>query len=136
MNNPYEPPSNEPWPSDGPFREPATAMASLVGFWTLVFIVAIVSPMLGDVDSWIDVIVPALFVVGVCSLGILFALGDNAKFNDRYPPIDDKQFICRCSPGVNPQIALRVRRIVSEQLGIEYERIYPEQSFVRDLNCG
>ncbi len=31
--------------------------------------------------------------------------------------------------------ALKVRRIVAEQLNIEYERVYPESSFVNDLGA-
>lgn len=58
-----------------------------------------------------------------------------AKFNERFPPIDDDEFVRRCGPGVNRDVAIRVRRIVSEQLGIEYERVYPDQKFVDDLYC-
>jgi hypothetical protein len=58
-----------------------------------------------------------------------------AKFNERFPPIDDDEFVRRCGPGVNRDTAIRVRRIISEQLGIEYERVYPEQSFANDLEC-
>ena len=56
-----------------------------------------------------------------------------ANFNRRFPPIDDDEFVRRCGPGVNRDTALRVRRIISDQLGIEYERVYPEQRFAEDL---
>ena len=56
------------------------------------------------------------------------------RFNERFPPIDDDEFMRRCAPGVSRDVALRVRRIISHSLGIEYERIYPEQSFVNDLD--
>jgi hypothetical protein len=55
--------------------------------------------------------------------------------NSRWPPIDDDEFIRRCDPGVNRDIALRVRRIVSQQLGVPYDRIHPDQNFVNDLGC-
>jgi hypothetical protein len=58
-----------------------------------------------------------------------------ATFKKRFPPISDDEFLARCAPGANPKIALRVRRIIAEQSGIEYERIYPESSFVNDLDC-
>jgi hypothetical protein len=58
------------------------------------------------------------------------------RFNERFPPIDDCEFMRRCAPGVSRDVALRVRRIISHALGIEYERIYPEQSFVNDLDAG
>ncbi|MCC9643375.1 hypothetical protein LOC71_13910 [Rhodopirellula sp. JC740] len=54
---------------------------------------------------------------------------------DLWPPISEDEFIRRCSPGVDRQRALRVRRIVSEQLGVDYDRIYPEQRFIEDLGC-
>jgi hypothetical protein len=41
----------------------------------------------------------------------------------------------RCRPGTNRDIALRVRRILSKCLGVDYDRVYPEQSFVDDLYC-
>jgi hypothetical protein len=136
--NPYEPPPSDACSSDRKFGERVSTIASrLVGFGSLVLVVAIfVSPFVGNVDSWIDFIAPVSFVLGVCTIIFLFALREEAKFNEKYPPIDDKEFIRRCRPGVNPKIALRVRRIVSNSLGIEYERIHPEQSFVKDLNCG
>lgn len=57
------------------------------------------------------------------------------QFQERFPPIDDEEFLRRCGPEVNRSIALRVRRIVSEQLSVEYERVYPEHRFVQDLGC-
>lgn len=56
-------------------------------------------------------------------------------FVDRFPPISDDEFMARLPPGTNREIALKVRRIVAEQLAIEYERIYPEASFVNDLGA-
>ncbi len=39
------------------------------------------------------------------------------------------------STGVDRERALKVRRIISEQLGVDYDRIYPEQRFIEDLGC-
>jgi hypothetical protein len=58
-----------------------------------------------------------------------------AKFAERFPPISDAEFVERCPPGTSPKVALKVRRMVANQLGIEYERIYPSSSFVDDLGC-
>ncbi len=60
---------------------------------------------------------------------------DTPKFPDRFPPISDCEFMALCPPGTRPEIALRVRRIVSEQLGIDYDCIYPSSRFVEDLGC-
>jgi hypothetical protein len=58
-----------------------------------------------------------------------------AAFEKRFPPISDKEFLAQCEPGTNPEIALKVRRILSDSLGIEYERIHPNASLVRDLDA-
>lgn len=55
-------------------------------------------------------------------------------FERRFPPISDAEFMARCKPGTNPDVALRVRRIVSRALGIDYDRIYPSSRFVDDLD--
>ena len=85
----------------------------------------------------IAMIIFVLVLVVVCILMIdgLHHKRRVAKFNERFPPIDDHEFLRRCGPGAKRDVALRVRRIVSEQLGIECERIYPEQSLVDDLDC-
>ena len=56
-----------------------------------------------------------------------------ANLEERFPPISDAEFLARCSPGVNPEVALRVRRIVAEYFAIEYERVHPSMTFVEDL---
>jgi hypothetical protein len=56
-------------------------------------------------------------------------------FNQRFPRIDDDEFLRRMGPGANREVALRVRRIVSESLGFEYKRVYPEQRLADDLGC-
>jgi hypothetical protein len=76
-----------------------------------------------------------ILVVGLLVLvGVVLDAIRERRFRTRFPPIDDDEFIRRCSPGVNRDVALRVRRIMSNSLDIEYERIYPEQNFVYDLH--
>ena len=57
-------------------------------------------------------------------------------FNDRFPPISDEEFLARCGPGTKPEVALKVRKIVADQMGVNYERIYPSTRFVEDLGAG
>ncbi|MEQ1824378.1 MAG: hypothetical protein ABL921_00450 [Pirellula sp.] len=57
------------------------------------------------------------------------------NFKAKWPAITDEEFVAKCTPGTNPRTALRVRRIISEQLGVPYAHIHPEQRFVDDLNC-
>jgi hypothetical protein len=56
-------------------------------------------------------------------------------FNKRFPPLSDAEFVERCSAGVNPQRALKVRRIVAEHLCVDYDRVHPSTRFVEDLGA-
>lgn len=56
-----------------------------------------------------------------------------ARFNQQWPPIADDEFVRLCGPNTNREIALRVRKIIADWSGMPYERIHPEQDFVRDL---
>lgn len=79
---------------------------------------------------------PLVAVLVAAFLACLLCHGVATKrFNERFSPIDDDEFMRRCAPGVSRDVALRVRRIISNSLGIEYERIHPEQSFVNDLDA-
>jgi hypothetical protein len=53
----------------------------------------------------------------------------------QFPPISDDEFVSRCGPGTNPDIALRVRRILSEYLDVDYECIHPSARLVEDLGA-
>jgi hypothetical protein len=59
--------------------------------------------------------------------------GERERFEQKFPPISDAEFLALCRPGTDPEIALKVRRIVAKQLGVPYERIYPSSRFVEDL---
>lgn len=77
-----------------------------------------------------------LVAIMLVAIALLLACASSATRKpavDRWPPISDEEFLRRCGPGVDPQRALMVRRIVANQLGIDYDRVYPEQRFVEDL---
>ena len=80
-----------------------------------------------------------LFLLGGIALILAWVLALEAKrsrdFWRRWPPISEDEFVAKCSPGTNRERALKVRRIISEQLGLPYERIHPDQRFVEDLDC-
>ncbi len=50
-------------------------------------------------------------------------------FEQKYPPLTDEEFLQRCAPGTDPEVAFTVRRIIAEQLCIPVERIYPDQTW-------
>ena len=70
-----------------------------------------------------------LFVVFV----MMVAIRNRAAFEERFPPISDAEFLARCSPGVDPKVALKVREIVAEYFGIPYERVHPSMRIIDDL---
>ena len=74
-------------------------------------------------------ILTAVFVI------VMVVVRNRADFAERYPPISDAEFLARCSPGVNPAVALKVRRIVAEYFGIAYERVHPSMTFIEDLGA-
>ena len=77
----------------------------------------------------------ALAVVLVVAIDVVLSTRRRQSFNRRFPPISDAEFLARCDPGTNLHVALRVRRIVAEQLGIEYERVHPSARLFEDLGA-
>jgi hypothetical protein len=79
----------------------------------------------------------AFSALGVFIIFLIFMSRKRQElFETRFPPISDAEFIARCAPGVRPEVALKVRRIVADNLGIQYERIHPSSRFVQDLGTG
>ena len=58
-----------------------------------------------------------------------------ATFEERFPPISDAEFLARCKPGIDPVVALKVRKLVASHFDIEYERVHPTTSFIEDLGA-
>lgn len=82
--------------------------------------------------------VELLLLIAIGAILFLFScLGwlKTRAFRERFPPISDEEFLARCSPGTEPWIALKVRRILSEALAVEYERIYPTSRLQTDLGA-
>ncbi len=78
-----------------------------------------------------------MILILLCTIFVIVLWCGSTDFpsKDKWPPISEDEFIRRCSPGVDRERALKVRRIIAEQLGVDYERVYPEQRFVEDLGC-
>lgn len=77
-------------------------------------------------------------VLGVFALVVTAWRVDGAAqddFEKRFPPISDEEFVARCEPGCDPVVAVKVRKIVSEQLNVEYARIHPSSRFIEDLKA-
>lgn len=71
----------------------------------------------------------AILICVVCSIRA------EADFNKRFRPISDAEFLARCSPGIRPEVALGVRRVLAECLNVDYERIYPSSRIGADLGA-
>lgn len=80
----------------------------------------------------------AIWLIAIATILVLVALNcgtSRVKLDSRFPPISDDEFVELCGPGTNRDVALRVRRIIADQLGVEYDRIHPACSFANDLGC-
>jgi hypothetical protein len=82
-----------------------------------------------------------LFMAIVILVGLLLAyvLIEPKKYREAveksFPPISDAEFVARCTPGTHPQVALKVRKIVADNLGVEYARLYPSTRFLEDIGA-
>jgi lambda repressor-like predicted transcriptional regulator len=41
--------------------------------------------------------------------------------------------MAQCTPGADPVVALKVRRIIADSIGVAYERIHPSTRFTDDF---
>lgn len=53
------------------------------------------------------------------------------KYNQAHQPLSDLEFLDRMPSNIRPEIALKVRRFISEYYGIEYERVHPDTSIAK-----
>ena len=86
--------------------------------------------------SIVDFVTSALLLTGmvfyVCSI---LDQRKRAAFAASFPPITDAEFLTRCAPGTNPDVALKVRRTVADALGVDYDRVYPTSRLIADLGA-
>lgn len=59
-------------------------------------------------------------------------------FGEKWPPIDDEEFLRRCPPDLDPDTALKVRNILADMFGIDSDEIHPDHSLMdlEFLVCG
>jgi hypothetical protein len=80
-----------------------------------------------------------ILCVSGCIMALLVCMRaakrNREAFEERFPPISDAEFVTRCSPGISPEVALKVRRIMADALAVEYERIYPSSRLIEDLGA-
>lgn len=77
---------------------------------------------------------------GLVALVVLYCLCGAARKREaewaaRFPPLSDAEYLARCAPGTDPGVALRVRAVLAEALGVEYEQIYPDARLQDDLGA-
>ena len=75
-----------------------------------------------------------IFAAAFLSVTVL-GLVKRRSFKRRFPPISDEEFLARCKPGTSPEVALKVRRIIAREFGVDYARVYPTTRFVNDLGA-
>lgn len=77
-----------------------------------------------------------IVLLAAALIAIAHARRQRTRFEQRFPPISDAEFLTRCGPDTDPEIALKVRRIIADHLAIEYARIHPSMNFVEDIGAG
>ena len=75
------------------------------------------------------------FLIGIWWLLSWLDSLEPSGITSEYPPISDDEFMARCDPRTSRDVALGVRRVISESLGVPYESIYPEHRIVEDLGA-
>ena len=83
----------------------------------------------------VETVLFALGLIIICATGAIVDNLSRVVSKVQFPPISDDEFIARCGPGTNPEVALKVRKIVADRLGVDYERVYPSSRFVEDLGA-
>jgi hypothetical protein len=81
-------------------------------------------------EGLLVVALPAAFAI-LCVLIVVKA--DRRAFHEKFPPITYDEFVARCAPGASRHVALTVRRIVAEHLGVEYDHVYPSMRFIEGI---
>ena len=74
-------------------------------------------------------------LAAVFALGCILERQRRIEIRKKFPPLTDDEFVKRCGLGTDPEVALKVRGIISEQLNIPREEIYPEHRFIDDLHA-
>jgi hypothetical protein len=82
-----------------------------------------------------DILVGSAVVLAVALTVAAWMWRERVAFRERFPPISDAEFLTRCRPGVDPDVALRIRRLVAEHFAIEYERVQPSMTFIEDIGA-
>lgn len=84
-------------------------------------------------------VVLLLLVFAAFALIVIFGLrSDKRDFSDfetRFPPITDEQYLALFPAGTNPEVALKVRRMVADQFMVPSAQIYPSSRFYEDLGA-
>lgn len=75
-------------------------------------------------------------IVAVVSLvALFFHHRQQLERAAEFPPISDEEYLRRCGPDVRPEVALGVRRVLADALGLDEATIYPEHRLVEDLGA-
>jgi hypothetical protein len=76
-----------------------------------------------------------LWLLGALVVLLCVTAHARRSFRERFAPLTDAEFLARCPPGTDPAVALKVRRMVAERFGVEYERVQPSMTFIEDFGA-
>lgn len=58
-----------------------------------------------------------------------------AAYVARFPPLTNAEFLAGISPGVRPDVALKVRQVLSDVYGVEPATIHPQATLIEIENA-
>ncbi|WP_146506162.1 hypothetical protein [Rubinisphaera italica] len=55
------------------------------------------------------------------------------EYIEKHRALSDEEFVQRCGENISPEVALKVRYMMSDISGMDKDNIYPETRLFRDL---
>jgi hypothetical protein len=83
----------------------------------------------------VEVLVGAAIVLAAVPAVAEWMRRKHAAFQERFPAISDADFLARFRPGIDPVVALGIRRLVAKHFAIEYARVHPAMTFIGDIGA-
>ena len=76
-----------------------------------------------------------LLFVAIGIVAVLIARGRAKMRADEFPAISDEEYLRRCGPEIPAEVALGVRKVLSDALGHDEATIYPEHRLIEELGA-
>ncbi|MFK7818027.1 MAG: hypothetical protein AB8G99_04880 [Planctomycetaceae bacterium] len=82
-----------------------------------------------------EIVVCICIVAGVTLFAMIAHHLQQVTRAEEFPPISDEEYLRRCGPEIPSEVALGVRQVLSDALGVDEATIYPEHRLIEDLGA-